>query len=158
MAMSDGRPFQLQYDSPVGKAMRSGAAASTGDDLKKDPPSFDPRQLQASFIKSGTNPLKTGFNRQEFDPSTVQGLIDKAGVTPNFGDFGNTTNQKDESNKAGKEFLAKYQEGVQRGLVQDPVNEDNLGPYMSRSAPYQTGEGLTNVSQPFPGSSGLKVG
>lgn len=158
MAMSDGRPFQLQYDSPTAKEVRSGAPASYGNDLKKDPPPFDPRKLQSSFIKSGTNPLKTGFNSQEFDPSTVQGLIDKAGTAPNFGDIGNTTNQEDAGNKAGKEFLAKYQEGVQRGLVQDPVNENNLGPFMSRSAPYQNGEGLTNVSQPFPGSSGTKIG
>jgi hypothetical protein len=158
MVMSDGTPFKLQYNSLSSQAVRDGKPASDGSDLRQDPPPFDPRKLQSSFIKSGTNPLKTGFNSQQFDPKTVQGLIDKAGTTPNFGNAGNTFDPGDEVNKAGKEFLTKYQEGVQRGLVQDPVNQANLAPFMSRPAPYQNGEGLTNVSQPFPGSSGTKIG
>ena len=48
MAMSDGRPFQLQYDSPTAKEVRSGAPASYGNDLKKDPPPFDILDPKAS--------------------------------------------------------------------------------------------------------------
>jgi hypothetical protein len=152
-------PFSLQYDNPQAKKMRSGDTASTGSLLTKTPPPFDPRKLQAEFIKGSSNPLQQGFTSQDFDPiaSGVQKLINKAGTNANFGSFGDTTNPKDESNVQAQTFLKKYQEGVQRQLIAEPVSQDNLSPFMAATAPYQKGDGLVNESKPFPGGDPSKI-
>jgi hypothetical protein len=88
VAMSDGRPFQLQYDSPIAKEVRTGEPASRGDNLKENPPAFNPKDFRTAFIKnSRTNPL----DREGFDnPEPIISQAKKIGVTPNFGDFNNT--------------------------------------------------------------------
>lgn len=157
MLQQAGRePFSLQYDNPQAKKMRSGDPASTGELLTKTPPPFDPRQLQAAFIKNSTNPLKDGFNAQYFDSTEVQKLINKAGTNSNFGEIGNTFDPKNSNNIDAQKFLKMYQEGVQRQLVENPVNPHNLD-QIAQTAPYQKGDGLVNESKPFPGGDPSKI-
>ena len=156
MAMSDGRPFQLQYDSPTAKEVRKGEPASRGDYLKTNPPGFDPRNFQTTFIKnSRTNPLdRVGFD----DPKSVIDRAKQAGTTPNFGNFNNTADPDSFENQVAKGFLDKYVKGANVGLIQQPVDDQAISKILGESAPYQNGSFNTGETSGRAGSSGIKVG
>jgi hypothetical protein len=156
MANGD-QPFSLNYSSPAEQALRSGKSPDVNT-LGVNAPAINPTSITAAFLKGNTNPAYKGFNQQGFDPSSIQPQIDQAGVRPNFGDNQAQADPKNPNNITAQNFLNNYQQGIQRGLIIDPVNPNNLGPFMSRPAPYQTDDRLVGQADPFPGSSGTKIG
>lgn len=149
MATGD-QPFSLNYTSPTAKAVRSGRSPDVNT-LGADAPRINPTSIFADFQKESTNPLSVGFGKQGFfDTSAVQTKIDQAGVQPNFGDNPYQADQKNSNNITAQNFLNKYQRGVQVGLISQPVNSNNLGPYMSKPAPYQADDRLVGQATPFP--------
>jgi hypothetical protein len=155
MATAD-RPFAVNYSSPTAKAVRGGQSPDENT-LGPNAPAFDPTSMQKAFIKGSTNALNKGFFNQDFDPAPVQAKIDQAGTHGNFGGGNNQADPKNLDNKDAEEFLRFYQAGVQRNLIQQPVSSNNLGPYMSKPAPYQADDRLVGQAEPFPGSSGTKI-
>jgi hypothetical protein len=154
MVMPGGSQFQ--YDSPVAKKVRAGEPASRGDDLKENPPAFNPKDFRTAFIKnSRTNPLdRVGFD----DPEPIISEARKIGVTPNFGDFNNTLDPKSFENQIAQGFLDKYIQGSNVGLIQQPVDTNAIGRIIGESAPYQSGSFNTGETAGRAGSSGIKVG
>ena len=150
------RPFAVNYTSPTAKAVRGGQSPDENT-LGPNAPAFDPTSMHKAFIQGSTNALNKGFFNQDFDPSTVQAKIDRAGTYGNFGGGDDQADQKNPNNIEAGKFLSLYQEGVQRNLIQQPVSSDNLGPYMSKPAPYQADDRLVGQAEPFPGSSGTKI-
>jgi hypothetical protein len=156
MANGD-QPFSLNYTSPAAKAVRSGRSPDVNT-LGINAPTVNPTSIYADFLKGSTNAANKNFYAQGFDPATVQAQIDQAGVSPNFGGNPDQSDPKNPNNITAQGFLDKYQRGIQVGLVPDPVNPNNLAPFMSRPAPYQTDDRLVGQAEPFPGSSGTKIG
>jgi len=149
MATGD-QPFSLNYTSPTAKAVRSGRSPDVNT-LGADAPRINPTSIFADFQKESTNPLSVDFGKQGFfDTSAVQTKIDQASVQPNFGDNPYQADQKNLKNRAAWEFMGKYRDSVQVGLVPQPVNPNNLGPYMSKPAPYQADDRLVGQATPFP--------
>jgi len=151
------QPFAINYTSPAEKAVRSGQSLDTNT-LGVNAPPINPTSIYADFLKGSTNARNKGFFQQSFDPSTVQAKIDQAGVQPNFGGNLDQADKKNPDNISAEDFLKNYQQGVQIGLVVQPVSSNNLGPYMSKPAPYQADDRLVGQATPFPGSSGTKIG
>ena len=150
MVMPGGSQFQ--YDSPVAKKVRAGEPASRGDDLKENPPAFNPKDFRTAFIKnSRTNPLdRVGFD----DPEPILDKAKKIGVTPNFGDFNNTLDPKSFENQIAQGFLDKYIQGSNVGLIQQPVDTNAIGRIIGESAPYQNGSFNTGETSRKVGLSG----
>jgi hypothetical protein len=156
MATGD-QPFSVNYTSPTAKAVRSGQPPDLNT-LGVNAPIVNPTSIQADFLKSSTNALSRGFFQSSFDPTFVQTQIDQAGVQPNFGSNLDQADPKNPNNISAQNFLNSYQQGVQRGLIAQPVNPQNLTPFMSQPAPYQADDRLVGQAAPFAGSSGTKIG
>jgi len=156
MANGD-QPFSLNYTSPTAKAVRSGQSPDVNT-LGVNAPTVNPTSIYADFLKGSTNAANKNFYAQGFDPTTVQTQINDTGVQPNFGSTPDQTDPKNPNNITAQGFLNNYQQGIQRGLIVQPVNPNNLGPYMSKPVPYQADDRLVGQATPFPGSSGTKIG
>jgi len=144
------QPFSINYTSPTAKAVRSGRSPAVNT-LGANAPQINPTSIFSDFQKESTNPLSVDFGKQGFiDTSVVQPQIDQAGVQPNFGDNPYQADPKNSNNITAQNFLNKYQRGVQVGLISQPVNPNNLGPYMSKPAPYQADDRLVGQATPFP--------
>lgn len=148
-------PFSKSKSSPQDQTWREGKSPYSG--------TLGPNRTASDFTdafvaKLRDNPDYEGFyGGSNFNQETAQlsqQKIDQAAASrePAF------DNPAD--NPFAKDFLAKYSEGVARGLIseEDRVGEDKLSILASQPATAGSSEKNPNTANQFPGQGGIQVG
>lgn len=147
--------FSKSFTSPEDQAWRQGKSPYSG--------TLGPNRTAADFTNAFVSRLKdnpgyrdfyTGSNFTQDSANLAQQKIDFSAQSfkPSFG------NPAD--NPFAGDFLAKYSEGVNRGLIseEDRVGPDKLAMLASQPATTGSSQKSPNTVSKFPGEGGIQIG
>jgi hypothetical protein len=152
------QPFSKSYGGPAEQAWRQGKPAYAGTLGPYPASSTDPESFKNGFVeKMRANPdSKNFYNSSVFGSDSAvqsQAKIDAASKTdqPSFA--------SPENNSFAKDFVSKYSQAIERGLVEEDraVTRDGLARIASQSATEGSSERDPNTTSKFPGASGASI-
>ena len=150
-------PFRQNYTKPDERALLTGKPVSAGTTGPYAPANADPEWFKHPFVSQVyQQPPAKDFYQQAYsadDAQQSQKQIDSLDDQPNFADKGDQSLAKD--------FLSKYIQGGQRGLMppEEQVTQQTIASIQSQ----QPGEGIGNGRVvaadriKYPGSSGTQT-
>ena len=149
--------FSKDYTSPVDKAWRTGESPDRGTLGPNRKADADPNSFKDTFVsKLQDNPgYKNFYNESVFSADTAdasQQKIDEQSKTTD------STFKNPSDTRLANDFLTKYSEGVNRGLIQeeDAVTPGNLNAFTSEPAAARISEKDPNTVNKFP-SQGVSI-
>jgi hypothetical protein len=150
--------FNQKYTGPDDQAIRDKKPIDAGTIGPYSPAGADPTSYKNQFVSQlKKNPASQQFYSQVFsakDAEQSQNTINSLGGQSNFSNPGDQALAKD--------FLSKYREGVERGMLSrdDMITQETIAAFQSQ----QPGQGIgdsrvTNVSgrMGFAGATGTQV-
>jgi len=151
------QPFSRNYTGLDDQAVRSGKSAAAGTTGPNAPANTDPASYRNQFVSQlKKNPPAANFYQQVFSSQSAeeqQNNIDNLRDQPNFSNSGDQALAKD--------FLAKYTEGGQRGLMpmDEQINQQTIAAFQSQQPGQGIGDGnVTAASRiKYPGASGTST-
>lgn len=149
------KSFSKNYTSPSDQALREGKSPyneTIGPYRSTSPDSF-----RNNFVsKLNKNPDFKGFYQQAFGADTAQESQNKINTAYKSRE---ASFVDDRNNKLANDFLAKYSEGVSRGLVEEDraVFPENLAKLVTENATQGSNTREPNTVGAFP-SQGVNVG
>lgn len=149
--------FSKDYTSPADKAWRTGESPDRGTLGPNRKADADPNSFKDTFVsKLQDNPgYKNFYNGSVFSADTAaasQQKIDEQSKTTD------STFKSPNDTRLANDFLTKYSEGVNRGLIQeeDAVTPSNLNAFTSEPAAARISEKDPNTVNKFP-SQGVSI-
>lgn len=150
-------PFSKDYTSPADQAWRTGEGPDQGTLGPYRSSDQDPTSFRNSFVtKLRNNPdYKNFYNGSVYSADTAAASQEKINnaaksSTATFKDLGN--------NNIANDFLTKYTEGIDRGLIEEDraVKPENLAELTSEPAAARISAKDPNTANKFP-SQGVSV-
>ena len=149
--------FSKDYTSPADQAWRTGKGPDQGTLGPNRQADTDPTSFKDSFVsKLRDNPgYKNFYNGSVFSADTAAASQQKIDEQSNTAD---STFKNPGDTSIANDFLTKYSEGVNRGLIQeeDAVTPDNLKAFTSEPAAARINEKDPNTVNKFP-SQGVSI-
>ena len=149
--------FNQRYGGPDDQALRDKRPVDAGTTGPYSPAGTDPTSYKNQFVSQlKKNPPSQQFYSQVFsakDAEESQNKIDSLGSQSNF------SNPGDQS--LAKDFLAKYIQGGERGLVppEEQITNQTISAFQSQQPGQGIGDGnVTAASRiKYPGATGTQV-
>jgi hypothetical protein len=145
-------PFNQNYNSLSEQALRDKKAIPAGTTGPYSPASKDPNSYKNPFVREiNNNAPARDFYQQAWAADSAaeqQSRIDSLGNFPNFPDSGDQTLAQD--------FLTKYYQGMQRGLVNGGITAETLAPLQTQTAVQGLGENAAS-RMTFAGTGSTKI-
>lgn len=149
--------FKQDYTSPAAQAFRDKRRVDSGTVGPYAPANTDPTAYKNPYVaKQDDNPDSKNFYQQAWSSDSTgktQSWIDGLGNNPNFSNPGDQALAKD--------FLAKYIQGGERGLVppEEQITKQTISAFQSKQPGQGIGDGnVTAASRMrYPGASGTQT-
>jgi len=154
---SNFESFSKDYTSPADQAWRTGESPDRGTLGPNRKADTDPTSFKDTFVsKLRDNPgYKNFYNGSVFSADTAAASQQKINEESKTSD---STFKNPNDTRLANDFLTKYSEGVNRGLIQeeDAVTPDNLKAFTSEPAAARISEKDPNTVNKFP-SQGVSI-